>query len=167
MNKIIIGLIMAFAMVANSAHAHRFSTSFLDIDTGHDHPQEFDWSWRLVEHDLAVVAPFLVGADKKLLPLGQLEAKQQEFSELISSALSFNQECPIEVLSAIHISREVYAGQDFIEIYGHGGCPLDTLNQIKVTKLFEAISDHKVIVEINGMEERNVLSPSQPQWQKN
>ncbi|HET8817882.1 MAG TPA: hypothetical protein VFM61_10600 [Pseudidiomarina sp.] len=158
-------LLMACCLLlATTAEAHRFSTSFIQIESGEDHPQEFDWSWRIVEHDLAALAPFLVNDEGRLLPLDALEAQQTEFVELISSALQFNAECPVEVLPVVYATREVYAGQESVRIYGHGSCPLATLNEVRVSDFFSVISDHKVIVEIGETEQRGVLSAAEPSW---
>lgn len=157
-------LIACCLMLAASAEAHRFSTSFIQIESGEDHPQEFDWSWRIVEHDLAALAPFLVNDAGRLLPMDSLEAKQAEFAELISSALQFNAECAVEVLPVVYATREVYAGQESVRIYGHGSCPLATLKEVRVSDFFSVISDHKVIVEIGEAEQRGVLSATEPSW---
>ncbi|RUO42120.1 hypothetical protein CWE22_08230 [Pseudidiomarina aestuarii] len=157
-------LIACCLLLATSAEAHRFSTSFIQIESGEDHPQEFDWSWRIVEHDLAALAPFLVNDEGRLLPLDALEAQQPKFMKLISSALQFNAECAVEVLPVVYATREVYAGQESVRIYGHGSCPLATLNEVRVSDFFSVIKDHKVIVEIGEAEQRGVLSAAEPNW---
>lgn len=166
MNKLVLGFIVSLALLVTSAHAHRFSTSFVSLETGHDHPQEFDWRWRIVEHDLAVLAPFLVGRDNRLLPLAELDPKQDDFGDFVRGHLAFNGECPVEVLPAIHITKDVYAGQAVVEIYGHGGCPLATLKKIQVSDVFQKIKDHKVVIEIAGSDKREVLSEAQANWRK-
>lgn len=165
MNKFVVAILLALAFLAEPAQAHRFSTSFLELDSGTDHPQEFDWSWRIVEHDLAVIAPFLANEQKQLLPLADLAARQQEFAQLITSSLEFNTTCLLEVLPIVQLTREVYAGQEFVVIHGHGGCPLATLKEVQVNGVFNTIKDHKVIIEMGNTDKRGVLSKTQTQWQ--
>lgn len=165
MNKFVVAIVLVLAFLAEPAQAHRFSTSFLQLNSGQDHPQEFDWSWRIVEHDLAVVAPFLVNNQKQLLPLAELADQQQSFADFVATRVNFNAECSLEVLPVVQLTREVYAGQEFVVIHGHGGCPLALLEKVQVTRVFAEIKDHKVIIEIGDKEKHGVLSQAQTTWQ--
>jgi hypothetical protein len=165
MKNILICLgLAALLLVAVPAQAHRFSTSWLQLSSGEDHPAEFDWSWLVVEHDLAIVAPFLVDSSGQLLASEQLLAQQTSFGQLLTSLLAFNADCSLEVLPVVHLVREVYAGQQSVRIYGHGGCPLASLQQVSMPSLFLKINDHKVIIELTDTAQQAVLSQAQPQW---
>ncbi len=153
-------------LVSVPAEAHRFSTSWLTLSSGEDHPAEFDWRWRIVEHDLALVAPFLVDDKGKLLEPALLAAQQPSYTALFADLLQFNADCVVELLPVVHASREVYAGQQSVELYGHAACPMAALQQVSVQpQLFTLIKDHKVIVELTDSAVHGVLSQAQPLWQ--
>lgn len=122
-------------LVALPAQAHRFSTSWLQLSNG------------------------------QLLANEYLLAQQVSFSQLLTSLLVFNANCSLEVLPVVYLVREVYAGQQSVRIYGHGGCPLASLQQVSMASLFLKINDHKVIVELTDTAQQSVLSQEQPQWQ--
>ena len=150
-----------------SPQAEQLSVHFLfrKMSSGADHPAEFDWRWRIVEHDLAVVAPFLMDEDGKLLASGLLAAQQQPFAELFTGLLQFNSDCAIELLPLVHAAREVYAGQQSVVIYGHAACAMTALEQVGVQQLFTLLKDHKVIIELTDTAAHGVLSQAQPLWQ--
>ncbi|MCF4008924.1 hypothetical protein [Rheinheimera sp. UJ63] len=158
------GLIISL-LFAWPSQAHKFSTSWVQMSSGADHPAEFDWSWLLAEHDLAVLAPFMMDNTGRLLDADALLAQQVPFNNVINDMLQFNVDCPLEVLPVVHVVREVYAGQQSVRIYGHAGCPLASLQQVRVAQLFDKLKDHKVIVELTDTAERSVLSQSKTQWQ--
>ncbi len=158
-----LSIALVLVLLSSTAVAHRFSTSFIEVASGHDHPNEFDWSWRVVEHDLAVLAPFLVDAEQRLLGAELLVAQQPQFNAFMRSRLAFNDDCPLEVLPLVHAERSVYGGQDYIVLHGHGGCPLDQLTSVQINDIFSQIGDHKLIIEGVGSK-AVVLSAQEPRW---